>query len=296
MNAAKVYKKTKVEQTPLALVQIESEYYEERPVVVLAEGPPKWLKKTDPSQPHPDAKRQTDQRHHMNVLFQLGLQHQSDSGEEKSAGSSVSSCDNRESVGAHRAASARHLVVSDDFNSSDLLSNNNKEAPPPPQREVVEKNAAETYLGISLRDISNKLFMTSMDTKKKDRSGGVEETKEGDERDSMPSMAGFDIGKVLPMNLLDSIPTMPFISGVKTTSDEAELNDPAANGAAPLFTEEMWAKQQQSLVPLTEIRIMNPCDVCNANLLTVDDSGCYLRPSQSDDMSCVTIDNMNPAS
>jgi len=224
----------------------------------------------------------------MDILFQLGQQHQSDAGEEKSAGS----CDNEtneESLGAHRSASSRHL--------DSCVSHFGKE-----ECETVQKNAAETYLGISLRDISNKLFMTSIlpittSTTRKEQVDGVEETKEEKDEDNLDltrhsalsSITAFDIGKVLPMNLLDS---MSFLAN---KTEEAPLTDPA-NGKAPLFTEEMREKQEQSLLPLDEIRILDPCGACNKNLLTtVDDSDTYLRPAQSDEMSCVTIPNMNDA-
>lgn len=280
MHAAKVYKKTKIEETPLAIVHIESEYYEEKPEI-LREGPPRWLENMDSPQQHPDAKRQTDQRRHMDFLFQLGQRYQSASGEEKSAGSHT----NGGSVGAHRAASSRHLGTS----GSDLI----KESADP---QPAQKNAAETYLGISLRDISNKLFNASINhTSYKVKTEGVEETKEEDEdlkRNRTP-LAGFDIGKVIPRNFFDSIPAMPFMGGARA-SEEAPLNDPA-NGKAPLFTEEMRQRQEQSLAPVDEIRIMNyQCGNCNEKVITVDDYGGYLQPAPSEDMSCVTIPNMNP--
>mmetsp|Transcript_22551 Transcript_22551/g.55819 ORF Transcript_22551/g.55819 Transcript_22551/m.55819 type:complete len:295 (-) Transcript_22551:139-1023(-) len=289
MVNAKVYKKTKVVETALATVHIETEVYETKPVLV-GEGPPKWLKNLDPSQPNTEAKRQTDQRHHLNILFQLGQQHQSNNGEEKSAGSDSSDearssePANGSSVAAHRSTSTRHLDVS----ASDV-SNQQLQLTEP---EGAGRDAAETYLGISLRDISNKLFMTSMETLSR-ATDGVEETKEGEEdsnKDSMPSIVGFDIGKVLPKNLLESIPAISFYGS--KSSDEAPLNDPV-NGKAPLFTEEMREKQRQSIVPLDEIRILDPCEACNADLSAVEDSHCYLRQAQSDEMSCVTIPNMN---
>lgn len=276
-------------ETPLATVQIESEVYETKPAMV--GGPPRWLKKVEPSQQNSEAKRETDQLHHRNILFQLGQRHQSQTnlGEEKSAGSE--SFDEFRSndkmfggtVGVHRSTSTRHLDVS----TSDLSKQ--------PEPEGIRKNAAETYLGISLRDLSNKLFMTQNYVN--DR-GGVEETKEGedDSKRSGPSIVGFDIAKVIPKNLLESItaiPTMPFYGS--KSSDEAPLNDPA-NGKAPLFTEEMREKQQQCLAPFDEIRIIDPCEACRVDLAAVEDSGCYLRPAQSDDMSCITLPNMDISS
>ncbi|CAJ1942216.1 unnamed protein product [Cylindrotheca closterium] len=294
MMNSKVYKKTKVVETSLATVQIESEVYETKPVTV-GEGPPRWLKNIEPSQQNPEAKRETDQRQHMNLLFKLGQKHQSSSflSEEKSAGSGSS--DERRSreqlyggttIGVHR--STRHLDVS---SASDDLSKQQKQ----PEPEDVRKDAAETYLGISLRDISNKFFMTQNCP-----TDGVEETKEGEEdakRDSRPSLVGFDIGKVIPKNLLESIQTIPAMSfyGSNRSSDEAPLNDPV-NGKAPLFTEEMREKQLQSLVPLDEIRIIDPCEACRVDLTTVEDGDFYLRRTESDEMSCVTIPNMNAAS
>ncbi|KAL3942667.1 MAG: hypothetical protein SGBAC_003186 [Bacillariaceae sp.] len=283
MMNGKVYKKTKVVETSLATIQVENNVYETKPVVV-AEGPPRWLKNVDTSQQNPETKRQTDQRHHLSALFKLGQKHQSFHGEEKSAGSDsgaeIRSSDQASggSIGAHRR-STRRLVVSASDSSIE------KQIPEP---EDVGKNKPEsTYLGISLRDISNKLFMTSMETS--------EETKEEQDsnRDSMPSIAGFDIGKVLPKNLLDSIPAMSFY-GTKS-SDEAPLNDPA-NGKAPLFTEEMREKQQQILLPFDEIRIVDPCEACKADLRGVENSAIYLRRTQSDEMSCVTIPNMTAPS
>jgi len=299
MVIAKVYKKTKVVDTPLATVHIESEFYEQaserRPA---AEGPPRWLSNADPSRQNPDVAKQSEQKYHLNYLFQLGQHHSMVScgvqehfspGEEKSAGSRSFEEKTGESVGAHRAASTRQLDTSSEAfgDDSNQLSNLKK----------TQESVPERYLGINLRDISNKLFMATIDSQNRnDETDGVEETKEEDgaalpkKGEGLSSITGFDIGKVISKNLFKAMPAMPAMSLFSKSSDD-ELNDPA-KGKAPLFTEEIREKQRKSLAPVDEIRILGSCDNC-ADLLSVEDSGCYLQRIQSDDMSCVTMPNMN---
>lgn len=294
MWSAKVYKKTKIIQTSLATVHIESEVYEERPPPQ-AEGPPRWIEKVEHKNPEDEKKAM--QQHHLDYLFQLGQRHakevQNEPTEPTAANGSSSSPPivgdvgslsddknvvaavrqqvGKEHVGLHRAVSNRRVVTGS-------IKPQQQQAPELPKIQEEEK-----YLGITLRDISNKLFSVSGDEKKD--SCGVEETKIPEED---------EMGKADQSNIFSFDALFRGIPFYSSNHEKPVRKD----RKAPYFTDDILKKQQHDdLAPIKEIKILKDGNStrwsCHDEMMPDDEEQGYLRRLHSDDMSCVTIPNMN---
>jgi hypothetical protein len=317
MWPAKVYKKTKTIETPLATVQIESEVYVEKPPT-RSEGPPRWLTEAELARNNPEQEKKSMQQQHLDHLFQLGQQYTQGTkketkepltttkgtrptpivgdiiswSDEKNVVAAVSARQQvgKEQVGLHRAVSTRRVANAD---STRTKQGQTREAPELPKIQEEDK-----YLGITFRDISNKLFAGTITgtIESAEECCGVEETKLPEaesmemeipilEKEHQTNLAGFSIGNVFSKNLFQG---MPFY---KSNNDDKPVTE---KRKAPYFTDAMFQKQNDDIAPVKEIKILHDTSQwsCHDELMPHDEEQGYLRRLHSDDMSCVTIPNM----
>jgi hypothetical protein len=316
MWAAKVYMKTKIIVTPMATVQIESEVYEEKPPTRSEEGPPRWLTKSELAVNNPEQEKKSMQQQHYDNLFKLGQQHKKGSKYEMKkpltttttkgtrptpiVGDVVSSSDEKnvvaavpvkqqvkkEHVGVHRRAMSTRRAVNADSTRTKQKQGQNREALELPKIQMQDK-----YLGITtLRDISNKLFATTI-VEPAEECCGVEETKSPEaESTEIPKLEKEHQTNLAAFSMKNLFQGISFYSA--NTADAKPVTE---KRRAPYFTDAMFQKQNDDIAPVKEIKILHNTSQwsCHDELMPHDEGHGFLKRLHSDDMSCVTIPNMH---